>query len=161
VELVAEARYPGQVWELEVPLRAHSFSGPADLEQLVEDFHTVHEEVFAVRDPDSPLEIVGWRARASVSVYQDEGLELSPESEIDVEDVRELYVGGEGWCEVPVVGSARIAEVRGPAVLELPGTSIVLPRDALATRSGNGTIVITPAPSAGGSTREAEESHAA
>ena len=157
VELVAEARYPGQVWEMEVPLRAHAFSGPADLEQLVEDFHALHEEVFAVRDPESSLEIVGWRARASVPVQDEQGLDLAPASEIDVESTRQMYVGGAGWSEVPVVGSARIAEVRGPAVLELPGTSIVLDRGALATRSAGGTIVITPSLSPNGATPDAEE----
>ena len=161
VELVAEARYPGQVWEMEVPLRAHSFADDADIQQLVEDFHTVHEEVFAVRDPDSPLEIVGWRARASVPAQDDQGLELSPASEIDIESTRELYVGGDGWCQVPVVGSARIVEVRGPAVLELPGTSIVLDRGAVATRSANGTVVIVPSLSGDGATSEAEEFSAA
>ncbi len=161
VELVAEARYPGQVWEMEVPLRAHSFADDADIQRLVEDFHTVHEEVFAVRDPDSPLEIVGWRARASVPAQDDQGLELSPASEIDIESTRELYLGGEGWCQVPVVGSARIVEVRGPAVLELPGTSIVLDRGAVATRSANGTVVIVPSLSGDGATSEAEEFSAA
>jgi N-methylhydantoinase A len=156
VELVAEARYPGQVWEMEVPLRMRAFSGPADVEQLVEDFHSLHEEVFAVRDPESPLEIVGWRARASVPVQDGQSLDLAAASEIDVEGTRQLYVGGEGWSEVPVVGSARIAEVRGPAVLELPGTSIVLDRGAVATRSAGGTIVITPSLAPNGAAPDAE-----
>ncbi len=161
VELVAEARYPGQVWEIEVPLRTASFEGPEDMAQLIEDFHTVHEEVFAVRDPDSALEIVGWRARASSAVQADQGLELAPSSEIDIEDTRALYVGSEGWKQVPVVGSAKITEVRGPAVLELPGTSIVLHTDAIATRSSSGTIVITPAISAGATAAETQEIHVA
>jgi N-methylhydantoinase A len=161
VELVAEARYPGQVWEMEVPLRAHSFASDADLHQLVEDFHTVHEEVFAVRDPESALEIVGWRARASVPAQAPQGLELSPASEIDVEGTRDLYVGGEGWCRVPVVGSARITEIRGPAVLELPGTSIVLHRGAVATRRANGTIVIVPSHAGDAAASQAEEFSAA
>jgi N-methylhydantoinase A len=161
VELVAEARYPGQVWEIEVPLRTASFEGPDDMTQLIEDFHTVHEEVFAVRDPDSTLEIVGWRARASSAVQDDQGLELAPSSEIDIEDTRAIYVGSEGWKQVPVVGSAKITEVRGPAVLELPGTSIVLHTDAIATRSASGTIVITPAMSAGATAADAQEFHVA
>jgi N-methylhydantoinase A len=143
VELVAEARYPGQVWELEVPLRTGGFSTPADLRQLLEDFHSVHEEVFAVRDSDSPLEIVGWRARASKPVQEMRSLVLASGSEVDADGARQIYVGREGWREVPVIGSARVTEVRGPAVLELPGTSIVVEPGAVAARGASGSIVIT------------------
>jgi N-methylhydantoinase A len=143
VELVAEARYPGQVWELEVPLRTGAFSSPTDLRHLLDDFHSVHEEVFAVRDSDSPLEIVGWRARASKPVQERQSLELAPGSEVDGIGARQIYVAPDGWTEVPVVGSARLTEVRGPAVLELPGTSIVVEPGAVAARSNSGSIVIT------------------
>ena len=114
VELVAEARYPGQVWEMEVPLRAARVRGPRRPEQLVEDFHALHEEVFAVRDPESTLEIVGWRARASVPVQDEQGLELAPASEIDIESTRQMYVGGDGLERGAGRGSARIARGAGP-----------------------------------------------
>jgi N-methylhydantoinase A len=161
IELVAEARYPGQVWELEVALRANAFRSAEDLEQLIEDFHSVHEEVFAVRDTGSSLEIVGWRALGSTRVEEDQSLTLDPGSELDLESTREIYVAGGGWCEVPVLGSARITEVRGPAVLELPGTSIVLNTDALATRSPHGSIVITTAIPSDLIASDAREFHAA
>jgi N-methylhydantoinase A len=126
VELVAEARYPGQVWEMEVPLRAlvreRRRSRPAHRGLP----HGARRGVRG-RDRNRPSRSSAGapreRARAG-----GQGLELAPASEIDVETTRDMYLGGEGWCQVPVVGSARIAEVRGPAVLELPGTSIVLHR---------------------------------
>jgi hypothetical protein len=86
-------------------------------------------------------------------------LELAPESEIDTEGSRDLYVGRDGWKPVPVIGSARITEVRGPAVLELPGTSIVLPGDAVATRSSNGSIEITPATFSAAGASDSKELH--
>jgi N-methylhydantoinase A len=121
----------------------------------------VHEEVFAVRDAESSLEIVGWRAQASTHVEEDQSLTLHPGSELDIESSREIYVAGGGWREVPVLGSARITEVRGPAVLELPGTSIVLNADALATRSTYGSIVITTAIPSNRIASDAREFHAA
>ena len=45
IELSAEARYPHQVWELELPVRE-----PLDAGKLRGDFHALHEEVFAISD---------------------------------------------------------------------------------------------------------------
>ncbi len=144
VDLIAEARYPGQVWELELPLRRSRFECDAEVAELVEDFHRVHEEVFAVRDARSPIELIGLRARISVP-SSGAGTIVSPESsEIETQAVRSAYFEGAGWCEAPVVGSARVGRVEGPAILELPGTSIVLDPGAVAVRGPGGSILISP-----------------
>jgi N-methylhydantoinase A len=143
-ELIAEARYPGQVWEIEVPLRVGTFESDDDVQALAEDFHALHESVFAVRDTGSPVEVIGWRARLRAGLGHDPGLALMPSSEPDEESSRQVYLRGEGRQTVPVVGSARISKVEGPAILELPGTTVVLDRGAVATRADSGTIVITP-----------------
>ena len=62
IEFFAEARYPEQVWEIEVPLAAPRFDGPDDVTALVEAFHKVHEDIFAIADPGSGIEVVGWTA---------------------------------------------------------------------------------------------------
>ncbi len=62
IELAAEARYPHQNWEIEVPLQVERFSH-ADVEQLRQDFHARHHEIFAINDSESAVEVVGWRAR--------------------------------------------------------------------------------------------------
>ena len=60
-----EARYAGQIWELELPLRGSRLATATDVAAMVEDFHAEHERVFAVRDPDNPVECIHWRARIS------------------------------------------------------------------------------------------------
>ena len=66
IEFVAEARYRHQVWELEVRLRAgRARLGAATSAQLVEDFHAIHEEVYAVRDERAVVEVVNLRARVN------------------------------------------------------------------------------------------------
>jgi N-methylhydantoinase A len=143
IEILAEARYPGQVWELELPVQARHFSGADSVERLREDFHRHHEAMFAVCDPDSPVEVVGWRARVrSPSGAADEP-QLASGFESDEQSRRRIYLGGHGWIEAPVVGSAAIGDVAGPAVLELPGTSILLQADTFATRSPAGAILVT------------------
>src|SRR5690606_30873142 len=56
-----EGHYPSQVWDIEVPLDADRLSTAEDVAAIEEAFHQVHEELFAVRDNGSPVEIVGWR----------------------------------------------------------------------------------------------------
>ena len=58
-----EARYPDQVWEIEVPLGPAGSRGDADRLALEEDFHAAHQALFAVADPGSPIEIVSWQAQ--------------------------------------------------------------------------------------------------
>jgi N-methylhydantoinase A len=144
VELLAEARYPGQVWELELPLRRARFATPDDLAELSEDFHRLHEEVFAVRDQNSPIEIVGWRARVRGSAGSSGSLVSSSESEGVEDSFRTVHLGGAGSQELPVIELASLTETTGPAIIELPGTTVVLDATAVATRTDNGSMVVIP-----------------
>src|SRR5207248_1988494 len=67
IELSAEARYPHQIWELELPVRE-----PLDPDELRRGFHALHEEVFAISDPGSEVELVGWRARVRCPIGRSE-----------------------------------------------------------------------------------------
>ncbi len=62
-EFFVEARYPYQVWELEVPLPNSRFEGEEDVRALEEAFHVVHERVFAVKEPGQRLECLYWKGR--------------------------------------------------------------------------------------------------
>ena len=58
-----EARYAHQIWEIEVPLRTDRFTSETQVEQLKEDFHSNHREIFAIEDRESEVELIAWRAR--------------------------------------------------------------------------------------------------
>ena len=62
-EYFVEARYPYQVWELDVPLAKGRFDGPGDLAAMIEAFHQEHERVFAVKEPGQQIECLYWRGR--------------------------------------------------------------------------------------------------
>ena len=142
LELSAEARYPGQVWELELPLSVSSFRSETDVSSLREGFHSLHEDVFAVRDAESDVEIIAWRARIQVPAPLTAQLETVEGFDVDTWSSRLVHLAGLGWQEIPVVGSARIGNVAGPAIIELPGTSIVLDAGATAERGSGGSIIV-------------------
>jgi N-methylhydantoinase A len=146
-EYWAEARYPHQVWELELPLRSSRFEGPGDVERLVEDFHELHQEVFAVSDPQSPVEVVGWRARARVGLAGRRAPERA-DVEPGARPARRLaYFPDTGEAEVPVQPARGLGPrtvVEGPAIVEADLTTIVVPPCAAARRSETGGVLVEP-----------------
>jgi N-methylhydantoinase A len=131
-----EARYEGQVWELPVRLRAGRFESPDDVKCLVEDFHAVHQRVFAVTDRGSEVEALVWKARLTALV-----------------DKPSLVSGGGGFtseprdqrpAHFPEVGEVKVAcydgpslaigtRIAGPAIIEEPTTTIVVYPNMVAT----------------------------
>ncbi|TWE28849.1 N-methylhydantoinase A [Prauserella muralis] len=145
VELVAEARYPSQVWELEVPLRVATFAERADVEQLRSDFHRVHREIFAIDDSRSPVEIVGWRARVRCRMH-DRGLLPDASGSADRALAhRPVYLRALGAVDVPVVPLALLSTtdpVPGPLIVESPVTTIVVNPGASAVRTATGSVLV-------------------
>ena len=145
VELVAGARYPSQVWELEVVLGATRFEGPEDLAQLLSSFHAVHAETFATSDPTSEVEVVTWRARVRCRI-QDRPLVPDGGGGGREPGSRTIHLPSCGAVAAPVVPLARLSTtqaVRGPLVVESPVTTIVVDEGACALRSPSGSVVIT------------------
>ena len=131
-EFFVEARYPYQVWELDVPLRASRLPGEADVAALVEDFHAVHERVFAVKEPGQYVECIYWKGRATVSLPKPAVPRFpvgSPGQPLP-HAVRRAAFGSEGAVETPVhLGAALTVGQRlaGPAIVEEPTTTVVVP----------------------------------
>ncbi len=65
-DYVVEARYPYQVWELDVALPSKRFESQADVDALVAAFHETHERVFAVKELGQSVECLYWKGRARV-----------------------------------------------------------------------------------------------
>jgi N-methylhydantoinase A len=123
----AEARYPDQVWELELPLRNIEF-GP-DAAQVIEaDFHQLHERLFEVSDPASGVEIIGWAASVSCRSGPKHvpHLQLPPAREPGRRRVTfldgtsaETTVYDYSWLETG-------KKFRGPALVEMPLTTVLI-----------------------------------
>lgn len=147
IEFVAEARYLGQVWELNTPLPVSRFQGEDDREALVESFHQVHERVFAVRDVGSPVEIVNWKARLVV------GLAEQPKpSDVDIvvtkgtaTHERDCYFGDSTPVRTRIFKADDIKPgivITGPAIIEEPTTTLVVYPGMSAQISGDSNYLL-------------------
>jgi N-methylhydantoinase A len=148
VEFAVEARYAGQVWEIEVPLRRHQFNGAADLTELVEDFHSHHEDVFAVRDPGSAIEFVGWTAAVSSPMRKTELGRLQSGNGVSRPQMyRKAYFSDVGVVDTPILDLRSLpigAVMQGPAVVETPFTTIVVDPRASFWHNSSGSLLIKP-----------------
>ena len=148
IEFTAEARYPSQIWEIEVPLRKNRIASDKDVIDLRDDFHATHEKIFAIADSKSEVEIVGWRANVRCRLR--DGVEWNVREaagEVDVPESREAYYSDVGLVEARVLrfeDMERGAEVAGPAIIESSFTTVVVDPGASATRSASGSLVINP-----------------
>ena len=146
VVLYAEARYPQQIWELEVPLRAARFKSAADVDTFVQDFHGVHETVLGISDPGSPVEVVGWGARVRCPLRRSAGLlTASAEYTTPAQPARLAYVDGMGMVATPVRTLGALGDdevVEGPLLIESAFTTAVIPKGATARRTRAGSLVV-------------------
>jgi N-methylhydantoinase A len=154
VEVRAEARYPHQVWELELPARGRHFAGPEDVEQLREDFDALHKEIFQINDPGSPVEIVGWQAQARCRLADARRAPQSGATNGKVRaSSRPMFFRDCGQVNGTVVsfdGLALDQVVEGPAVVELPLSTVVIDPGASARRHERGSLLIDTGVNGGG-----------
>lgn len=147
IEFTVEARYASQVWEIEVPLTTSKFSSKADLAKLIADFHTAHEDIFAVRDENSMVEFVGWTASIRCSVGRKRAGRLRHDVTEDiVVGSRKAYFEGKGRVDTAIhsLHSLKPGKIhRGPAIVESPFTTIVVDPDAKFMLAPSGSVVIT------------------
>lgn len=148
VEFSVEAHYPNQAWELEIPLRVRRFGDKHDVEELEKDFHAMHQDVFAISDPASPVEILAWRGRVSCQLHKGEpGRVVGSTAAGKTQRSRIAY-----WPEVgDILTDVWVFDdmppdmrVRGPAIIESPVTTVVVEPGAIAEHKPSGSLVISP-----------------
>jgi N-methylhydantoinase A len=135
-----ELRYRGQSFEL--PVAADPDATP---EQLRAAFERVHEERYGYRDPEQELELVTTRVSATtqgaeVRLAGDEGLpepdRATRAATLDGQKIELDVVRG-----IPAPGT----RMAGPAVIELPESTVLIPPGWSATVDDTGTIKLTRA----------------
>jgi N-methylhydantoinase A len=147
IEFFVEARYPHQIWELEVPLTQAEFHTSDDVDELRRTFHAVHLEVFAINDPASHVEFVTWQARARCRLRKTEPDRPRIGSGRALDATRVAYFHGLGCIKARACLFEALRpgdSILGPAIIESPTTTVVIEPGALATRTKTGSLSILP-----------------
>src|SRR5205823_4554685 len=112
-----DLRYAGQAFELTVP--GDAAPEPGDLRR---DFDAAHDERYGFADDDAELELVTVRVAVALPGAQPDLADPPPATE---EGSRSARFGGDLVDTRVVHGMPN--EVEGPAILELPGATLVVP----------------------------------
>jgi N-methylhydantoinase A len=148
VSYSVEARYPQQIWDLEVPLSGTLFESDAHVETLRNDFHRVHNDVLGIADLGSAVETMTWRAKVRCELGTDlSGAAPLTSADGGLGETREAYFSGRGFVEATVRSLASVGlgeSVEGPAIIEGPATTVVVEPEASVQRLNSGSLMIVP-----------------
>ena len=132
--VVCELRYHGQAFEL--PVEGSDLDPPG----LVERFGAAHEERFGFRDPEAGIELVNLRLTLAQSATEPRPRAAEGSSELS-ESARPARFAGESLEARVIRGEPPQGfGAEGPAIFELPETTLVLPPGWRAEIDGAGTI---------------------
>jgi N-methylhydantoinase A len=137
-ELVCEARYANQLWEIDVPL-PETWSGQTaeDLAELSLRFDRLHRSLFSVDQPGERLELLGFRGDARVARRRPQLSARGPgEGAQPVARRPVRFAGVPAARDTPVYrgdGIPKGAQIEGPAVIEEATTTILLDPGCVAT----------------------------
>jgi N-methylhydantoinase A len=138
IEVSCDLRYRGQAFELTI-----SGSERADPASMREQFERAHEERYGYRDPEGELELVNVRVAARVAGSSPELRAVETAVRRQDRNTRTAMFGGER-VETDVIHGelARGEGVEGPAVCELPESTVVVPPGWRGEVAGDGTLVL-------------------
>lgn len=145
VTYFVDARYPGQAWDLRVYLDAAPDTS-GDAAGIIERaFHEEHDRRNGTHDPDSRVEIITWGVRVEIPrpEHTKSESELSRTAEIHRTD--DIVFGGEPFSTQRYRGVtlAPRDKIVGPAVIDQPTTTIVVPPEWDATLDERSNIYLT------------------
>ena len=128
----ADAKYPYQTHEIIVPIPSGPL-GEDDIERLANSFHDAHERLYTYSLLDMPVDMNGWRVTATgrLPPLLLEEQALGPENPSAAKSgMRPLYFPDhDGFTDTKIYAGQALEPgmtVRGPVVVELPTTTIVV-----------------------------------
>jgi N-methylhydantoinase A len=147
-----EARYPQQIWDLEVPLQISRFRSEDDLEELRSAFHRIHEETLGIADPGSEVEVTIWRAKVRCATRRNgnttPGRVGPPTSAASrVKGQRPVFFADLGWVETPIRAIDELptdSQLGGPIIINARETTIIVRAGMSITRLPSGSIQLIP-----------------
>jgi N-methylhydantoinase A len=145
-ERFLEARYAHQVWTLELPLGELTVSSQDHVERIVDEFHDLHERIFAVRDPGQSVEILQCRGRLVARPFTPGLMPAVPGAgATPAPRMRSAYFPDEGYLEVPVHEGGTLApgsRLEGPLIVTEPSTTVVVPPGVTLSTTELGNYVL-------------------
>ena len=129
----ADLRYVGQSHELTLPLTTEAL-GPAQLAQLLEQFHRTHDRAYGFSAPGEDVELVSVRLSAIGQIAKPALASLAKATgEATAKGQRPVYFAeSEGFVDCPVYDRYALgagAVVQGPAIVEeIDSTTVVHPQ---------------------------------
>ncbi len=148
LERSVDARYPGQVHELTVPVPDGAVVGPEEVDELVRTFHLQHRAQFAYSREDMPVECLHWRVGAvgaSRRWPRASANGLVGSAPTPVRTGQAFFAAAGGLVETPAHAVEELTvgvKLEGPALVMAPTTTIVLhPGDTLTRPTIDGFLI--------------------
>jgi N-methylhydantoinase A len=145
-ECWAEMRYVGQSFQVDVRLPDTAIE-QKDIAAMHDAFHTEHERIYSYADRTAPVEFVDlrMRVRGAMSIPEPASPEASSGGDA-FKGVRPMRFQGQVFPDVRVYERARLTideTMQGPAVIEQPDATIVVPPGFVARIGAYGAILMS------------------
>ena len=147
IEYFVEARYPQQIWEIDVPVAKGHFENEDDVKELMSAFHLVHEGIFEISDLGSDVEFVTWRAKVSCQIREKiiDKLDMTSKGKTKPNVSRPVFFEKVGWVDTKVFSFEHIDTsqiISGPAIVESSFTTVVIEPGSKSYRDNVGSLII-------------------
>lgn len=145
VTYFVDARYPAQAWDLRVHFAQRPEANEEGRVALETAFHDEHDHRNGTRDPESPVEVLTWGVRAEVTQrHATMGAMLPSTVESEVRTADAVFLGDSRLTPRYRGGNLRPgAGVAGPAIIDEPTTTIVVPPGWLAELDDQRNVHLT------------------
>ncbi|MEB2271567.1 hydantoinase/oxoprolinase family protein [Bacillus safensis] len=145
--LLADARYQGQAFEIELPLSIDWLKQEQDIHQLIEAFHKLHQRQYGHRDDQAKIEFTHLRVRVIGEtpslpfspVHESSGQSLKPYEYRRIFIEEKEYEASVYNRDTLSVGSI----VNGPAVIEQDDTTTLILPNWTGSIDQSGNLVIS------------------
>ena len=143
----ADIRYLGQYHEVEIDMPSRKVSNE-DLENLARDFHAKHEKLYTFSLPWVPVELRNIRLIAKVAGKRLQVKKFAASTENAsraLKRKRSCYFENK-YLETPVYDSEKLKAgniIKGPAIIEVPTTTAVIPSNYQCKVDDYGNYIIT------------------
>lgn len=145
VTCFVDARYPGQAWDLRVHLDGVPEAAGEAAETIERAFHTEHDRRNGTHDAQSRVEIITWGVRVEVPRPEQLKDTVAATGSPESHRVDPITFGGTKFETIRYRGVTLGPgdKIAGPAVIDQPTTTVVVPPEWDATLDDRSNIYLT------------------